>query len=340
MPIISSLHTLELRIKNNPNMIMKILEKTNNLRHLKVSSSNLYLNGTQWEQIINTYLPRLETLQFRMSYSCPVDGYEEAINQLLNSFRSRFWIEERSWYIRCHPILGDWVNNTIFYTIPYAFSDFSFINKTWCKSTCQDTDDNWSYEQVKNLSYFDSFKSYYTDHPQARFPNVRHLSILRLFDYEFRMSVPELNKLQSLEIPRGIPLSFVQTLLDKTTRLYSLAFDDCMFTLNNSSIGRLDLLNNCDYLTRKQCDQLSRSSLIIRCETLLIKIENEGCLLPLLENMHNLHALKIQCGNDNWIQDKSVTNDKILETLRSYLPSTAEIGRDPIFEYHIRVWIP
>jgi hypothetical protein len=182
MPIISSLTTVELRVKKYQGIITKLLEKTSNLRHLKVSSLNLYVNAHEWEHIINTYLPRLETLQFAMSYSCPLTNYQQATNQLLDSFKSQFWIEERGWYIRCHPSSRDGWDNMICYTIPYAFSDFSFTNKTWCKSTCLDTDDNWSYEQVKSLSYT---QLYDTVHSQAHFPNVHHLSFLYSVDNEF-----------------------------------------------------------------------------------------------------------------------------------------------------------
>jgi hypothetical protein len=113
-----------------------------------------------------------------------------------------------------------------------------------------------------------------------------------------------------------------------------------MFTLNFPSIRRLDLFNLVEYLNSDQCNELSRSSLITQCEVLLIKIENDMCLLPVLKNMHHLRALKIQCQNDNWTRDRPVTDDTIIGTLRGYLPSTAEIGRDPKFEYYIRAWIP
>ncbi len=340
MPVISSLITLELHIDTHAAMITNLLQKTENLRNLKVTLSGTHLNGNQWEQIINTYLPQLETLQFRMHYSCHIENHEQTTDELLESFRSRFWLEERKWYVRCHsnPVITLCYINI--YTLPYAFSHFDYYDNDLCQSTCPDTADNWCYEQVMNLSYSKIRWPYIANHPQIRFPNIRHLYIPEIVDDTFSVSVPNLNKLQLVEIPRSASLSTVQALLDQKTELHSLILHDCMFTLNNVSIRRLDLLSDFHYLNSDQCNELSHSSLIIRCEVLLIKIKNEMCLLPLLENMHHLRALTIQCRNDNWTRDGLVIDDTIIETLRGYLPPTAEIGRDLEGEYYIRAWIP
>jgi hypothetical protein len=311
MPIISSLTKLDLYVQKHTHMIMNLLQNTRNLRQLRVRSSGTYLDGHQWENIINNHLPQLEKLQFEMSYSDPSTNFEQTINQLFDSFRSPFWLEERQWYVRCHWIPGDDSCYIKFYTIPYAFSSLYFINQTLCQSTDRDTDDNWSYKKVKNLSYDVSHQSRDSVQPQARFPNVRHLEVFRSLDDAFWMSISELNKLQSLEISSRLPLDSVQSLLDQTPKLHSLILYDYMRKLNNTSIRRLDLLSKCDCLNNKQCEELSRSSLITRCEVLLIKIANAMCLSPLIENMPHLRALKIQCRNDNWIQDKSVANNKL-----------------------------
>jgi hypothetical protein len=215
MPAILSLITLELYVDKHAAMIINLLQRTNNLRHLKVTSSNTHLNGNQWKHIINTYLPQLETWQFKMYYSCRIKNYQQTIDQLLDSFRSRFWLEERKWYVRYHSYRAAELCYINIYTLPYAFSHLNYDDNDLCQSTCLDTDDNWYYEQVMNLSYSKLLESYNANHSQIRFPNIRHLSIPKIVDNTFLMSVPNLNKLQLVEIPRKASLSTVQALLDK-----------------------------------------------------------------------------------------------------------------------------
>jgi hypothetical protein len=308
---------------------------------LKVSISDRCLNGNEWEQIINTYLPQLETLKFGM-YFYPQKYHGGTIDQFLSTFKSPFWFQ-RQWYVRWHSISIDSSNGINFYTLPYAFSHFNYEDEHLCLSTCPDNDDNWCYEQVTNLSYTKTIQSNNVNDPQILFPNVRHLSVFSKFSnlYFFETInrellsnvVPNLNKLQSIEMPRNTDRTSLQDLLDQTSELHLLVLHQRIFTLNHASIRRLDLFNTSDYLNNDECNELGHSSLITRCEVLLIKIENERCLEPILANMRYLRAFKIHCSNS------SLSNDTTLENLRRYLP-TAEIDRDPKFEYYIRAWIP
>jgi hypothetical protein len=111
-----------------------------------------------------------------------------------------------------------------------------------------------------------------------------------------------------------------------------------MITFNNMLIRRLDLLSECDYLTNDQCKELSHSSIMIRCEVLLIKFKDEMGILPLINNAHNLRALKIQCEKDYRPPHISAYGDAIINALREHLPLTAEIDRDPKYRSHIRIW--
>ena len=100
---------------------------------------------------------------------------------------------------------------------------------------------------------------------------------------------------------------------------------------------RLDLLSEFGYLTADHCNELSHSSILIQCEVLLIKVEREMNILPLIENAPNLRALKIQCENGNCPRNISTCDDAIIKALRDHLPLTAEIDRDPKFKFYIRI---
>ena len=126
----SSLITLKMRVEKHQNMINNLLFKTPNLRHLIVRSSDLHLNGQQWEAIINTHLPQLNIFQFKMNYNCHTFDREQEMDELLNSFRNQFWLEDHRWYVRCDlvPVGTSW--NIEIYTIPYTFSDLNSFHKS------------------------------------------------------------------------------------------------------------------------------------------------------------------------------------------------------------------
>jgi hypothetical protein len=338
LPAMKFLTTLEVRVEKHQNMITNLLFTTPNLRHLIVRSSGLHLNGQQWEAIISTHLPQLSIFQFKMNYRCHTSDHEQEMNELLDSFKSQFWLVDHRWYVRCDlfPTGKPW--HIEIYTIPYTFSDLSVSMKVLSRSTCPNADDYWSYDSVKTLSYI-SIPIDNSIALQARFPNVCHLSIPSSRNDYILSAITNFNRLQSLEIVGRCSSSFVQPVLNEATQLYSLTLPHYMITLNNISVRRLDLLSVCDYLTIDQCNELSRSSIIIQCEMLLIKVKHEMNIVRVIENAHNLRALKIQCENDNYPQHISTCDDAIIKALRDHLPSTAEIDRDPKFIYYIRIWL-
>ncbi|CAF1184385.1 unnamed protein product [Adineta steineri] len=63
------------------------------------------ITGDRWEHLICNYLPKLKTFKLRMSDDLPVnDNIEERADELINSFRSSFWIKERRWFVRCYTL--------------------------------------------------------------------------------------------------------------------------------------------------------------------------------------------------------------------------------------------
>ena len=339
LPVMLSLTTLELHVEEHQHMIINLSLTIPNLRNLIVRSSSLHLNGQQWQAIINNHLPQLRVLQFKMNYSCHTSDHKQEMDELLDSFRSPFWLEDHQWYVRCDlvPRIKSWVIEI--YTIPYAFSDLFVSLQALSKSTAPNADDYWLYDSVETLHYDIFIRINNPVRLQARFPNVRHLSIPFSYTDYLLPAITNFSRLKSLKIIETCSPSFIQCLLNEASQLYSFSPPDYMITLNNISIRRLDLLSGVGYLTTDQCNELSHSSIMIRCEVLLIKAKRELDILPLINNAHNLHTVTIQCENDRWPQDISTRNNAVIIALREHLPQTAEIDRDPKFRCYIRIWL-
>jgi hypothetical protein len=93
-----------------------------NLCRLKVDYDG-NINGHEWESFISNNLPKLKKFHFKMEYYFEEDEIiEEQIDQVLNAFRTSFWLVHHGWFVRC-----DWKpteTSVIFYTLPYAFDSF------------------------------------------------------------------------------------------------------------------------------------------------------------------------------------------------------------------------
>ncbi|CAF2739769.1 unnamed protein product [Rotaria sp. Silwood2] len=59
---------------------------------------NRILYGHLWEKIIRHNLPNLQIFRFRMQFNLIDEkNYEQRIDEIINSFRSLFWLEEHKW---------------------------------------------------------------------------------------------------------------------------------------------------------------------------------------------------------------------------------------------------
>jgi len=87
---------------------------------------------------------------------------ERQVDQLLDTFRISYWLDEHKWFVRC-----DWQSyNTnsfgILYTIPYAFNQFLHLSQRHSKSTCPNNGEYWEFNCVKRLIHLhiDSFNTF------------------------------------------------------------------------------------------------------------------------------------------------------------------------------------
>jgi hypothetical protein len=89
-----SLKSMKLFFGGSCNSMKNLFEKLPNLYHLTTTTSQLYLDGYEWEQIITDYLPRIKIFQLQMESKFQENDneMEENINELLTTFRTTFWL--------------------------------------------------------------------------------------------------------------------------------------------------------------------------------------------------------------------------------------------------------
>ncbi|CAF3236610.1 unnamed protein product, partial [Rotaria sp. Silwood2] len=78
-----------------------ILQHMPNLCYLKLNLINIYLNGYEWENLFVLNLPKIKNCQFQMNLKFSEINIEEQINNILDLFRSTFWLEDHQWFVRC-----------------------------------------------------------------------------------------------------------------------------------------------------------------------------------------------------------------------------------------------
>ncbi|CAF4983705.1 unnamed protein product, partial [Rotaria sp. Silwood1] len=139
---IPSMISLEISFEIFLDSIKNILEKMPNLYYLTIEISNMYLDGNEWEHIIINYLPKIKIFRLKISieFSLHIDK-EEQIDQILNTFRSTFWLKKHQWFVRCDWNPYDPTKLITLYTLPYAFNTMYYSNEYCSKSTCLNEDE-------------------------------------------------------------------------------------------------------------------------------------------------------------------------------------------------------
>ncbi len=363
LPIVS-ITRLKLSFDSSLNVLQYLLQNLPDLYDLTIQTCNIYIDGYQWEEIIRQYLPKLKEFQFKMRFSSLNNQSKEIqSNQILDSFRTKFWIDEHQWFVRCHWYSSDTDEYHLdfidLFTLPYAFKEFlSYTGCILVKSTCSSEDEYWSYDHVNHLYYG---SSHFTSSimSRIRFSSIQNLSLSLPFNEQFLFVVVRLDQLNSLciSINNNKKTEHIQgqlqILLDRASCLDSLSFGSWSSSaslqvplMENTSRTILKLNfqgytcgKNWRYFDEEQCIQLSHSSLGRQCETLLIKVKTRKNILDLINRMSNLRALNVRCEDDHWTNQNNTTEDDLVDWLRDCLPSSFLITRDTYHIHDIRLWI-
>ncbi len=350
IPSIVSLKVKFCSSENPIDVIINLLKNMQNLRRLTVETMDIYIDGHQWKEIITNYLPKLKVFRLKMEFHHRVRiNTKQYVDQLMNSFQTCFWLEERQLFVRCHYHPNSGSNYICLYTLPYTFASFPRIEVSGCQSTClNDNNPSWSYDHVHILNYRTPLTGDLILN-QSRFVNIQHLSLSLDVNDQFWTIVPRFDRLISLEVSlyghNNNVQSQLQAILDRAPHLSSLKFgswitlDMPIAEINSASVRQLDF-RGCDrWYNDLECLTLINSSLGIKCELLRINVENRMRILDLVTQMTNLRSLNVQCEGDKWNEQSSTSNDELVNWLRFRLPSTCIITRNTRYIFDIQLWI-
>jgi hypothetical protein len=313
-----------------------------------ININEIYFDGYQWEELIRNYLHKLKVFRLFMYYKFDdTKNLNEEIDQLIESFQTKFWIDQHQWFIQCDYHTGN--RSMHLYTLPYGFKEFRSYFSDMSKSTCPIDKNYNSSNYVNTLIVHNSLLR-----PISQFPNIDHLELSFPFDNTLWSVIPKFDRLKSIEIISNVHSNEVEQsinhlglLINQAIHLYSLTIDYLILSqlsiveIENKSIHRLDLLTNDGHFYGIECISLIQSFLGDQCEVLLINIENRSIVLDLIEKISNLRALTFQCQNDQWgdSSESLLNEDELIQWLKNCLPSNCSVIRDEIDISIIRLWI-
>ncbi|CAF1066036.1 unnamed protein product [Rotaria sordida] len=280
-----------------------------------------------------------------------VNNKEGEIDVLVDSFRSPFWLEEHGWLVRCDWMPDKQYTYAILYTLPYAFDSFDFNVPILSKSTSPHHDNHWPYNCVRNL-HCNMPLTGELSMCHFQFRNIHSMSLKLPVNDQFWSIVSRLDQLTSLNVlfdnDSDMGQSQLQSLLNRTSRLYSLRIKSCSPSTQqvlltgksrNLSILRLFSQGYSQCFYNQACIALSASSLGMQCEMLQIKVNNRTDIITLINRMTKLRALYVYCCDDKRNEKSTMTNDELVEWLQQHLPPMCTISRDKHLFYMIRIWI-
>ncbi|CAF4496687.1 unnamed protein product [Rotaria sp. Silwood2] len=208
-------------------MLQRILSTMHRLKYLTLilskplATDNNILSGIQWKIFLRTSLIFLKTFNFKFSIE---QTFEQDIYYLLNTFKSRWWLKTKRWFVEYDA------HENILITVPY------FASKTF------DNRHSYSFDLMQNPQIFYSNINYLSidlDNcneieqllvsplvSQSRFNNVIQLSLngyLTTDVYDAIRNNVDLNMIQHFEFSStiGTTKAFIE-LIENMTNLSSI----------------------------------------------------------------------------------------------------------------------
>ena len=355
-PIVSSLISLNITVESSKEWMKNLFQHLPNLSSLTVQMNNIHIDGHEWETILRSYLKKLKIFRLKMAIDLSfLEDLDEQIDQLLDSYRSDYWIEEHRWFVQCDWWSMKGLKRALLYTLPYAFDTFHYHDDIQSKSTLSSQMDSSAYHRVLTLDHTNRKRDLSTNciPSSMEFRNIRHLKVTLPCDDQFWSVISTLDQLTSLQaiLTQDFGYSQLQLLLDRAPRLYSLNFCHSnkavmsSFDVQSTSIRRFQFFQNIGYDSRYfntiECAALARSSILSQCKVLIIDVASRNDILHLTELMPHLQILHIRYARDyTHHYPDSETNQTLIEWLQEHLSSryTISIVRDPYSSDHISLW--
>ncbi|UJR18638.1 hypothetical protein I4U23_005546 [Adineta vaga] len=244
------------------------LQKVPNLCCLTVKSLSMFMDGYQWENIINNDLPKLKIFRCTMAiYWIGLEKLKELVNDHLRSFQSQFWLEKDQWFIQCHlksDIQGRYY--ILYYTLPYfSISSMALSDCLWSASTCPYENDYWLSKSVH-----DSFIKIYSPIKLSNSDNLDTIDYGKRIMNIFRLNFNGREDLKQTALSPSFDIARQISNLTNTSEVHvRLPFDKHF----SKFIPQLDQLTSLD--VQLTADYTNQSDLRI--------------LLKQTPNLHSLH---------------------------------------------------
>jgi hypothetical protein len=352
-----SITTLKLVFHDKPQVLNNFFQNMPNLCCLIIDIPCWYLTGHEWKKILINNLPKIKIFRFKMCISLfGVDDKEKRVDEILDTFRTSFWLDEHKWFVRCdwEPVNGQ--ISSIFYTLPYAFDTFTGIINGRSKWTSPDDKrEYWLFNDVRSFICKASTNECLNVHPIC-FPKIQELVISYPVHEHIWCSISTFNYLTRLHIfVFGNRIeSNLQILFNRAPHLYELIVADAckrdymeLSRLGSTSIRQLYFHQSdracapAHSLDDDDCALLAESSLGHQCEILSgIHVESPTNVIYLVNTMNNLRALTIYCKLEKF-EKLSPTRAEFNDWLLNHLPAKCSISRCKIFQDYasIVLWI-
>ena len=320
-----------------------------NLRELEIEIDDLFITGNQWGAMIRSYLSKLTIFRLLMSFAVTFNGnMEHYVVELLESFRTPFWLSERQIFFRCQwqpKLLAHQLSYSMqLYTLPYGFETFNYGNLIRTKSTCPSEAEYWFYNRVNNLNVAFIAKSIGLSCSLVRFVNIVSLTIGNEIEMVDKICLFALERLTTLHLYHlhDRYQAHLQALLDRAPRLNTLIFEEShsrTFFVNNASVRRL-IIRDKHFYDVAECVQLCATKLFQQCEVLEMNLRTYGSLFRLLRKIPHIHVILFKCQNEQQWKNRAPSLSKqneLVQWLRSSLPLDSWIHREE--DKRIRLWI-
>jgi hypothetical protein len=282
------------------------------------------------------------------------ENIQEQADELIDSFRSSFWINEHQWFVRYFTSNKD-INLCTLHEPKYSSANTCH---SW-KSTSPHDDNQKFCNDIKSI-----YNETFLDQPIPswfRCSNIANLYIEFPVNDQFWSVIPSLKRLKLLTVSSYCDIfqSELQTLLDRIPHLYSLTIrqdeslplQTALFQNINTVVCELYLHECKHYFNEDECTGLTHSPVGMKCEVLSISIVNRMSIIYFVENMKNLRSLSVKCQDDKYStlvavisnDNKDPTGnipdvDELVQWLKDCLPWSS-IVREPDNISSILIWI-
>jgi hypothetical protein len=153
-PIFSSLISFKTYFYGDTNSMIDLLQRLPNLSYLSLEISDIRMDGNDWANLLINHLPKLKKFHLKMNlnFLSADNNMQTSMDQLVDSFRTSFWLEQHQWYVRGNCYFSNQYHHGVLYTLPYIFDQCSYLNSDYSISTKPDDEELSSWKHIQSIN--------------------------------------------------------------------------------------------------------------------------------------------------------------------------------------------